>query len=401
MAEGAGCEATAPRKARPAAIQAPLPLETNTLARYLADPIRDDLSRKMVFLGGPRQVGKTTLALALLGTNDSRDPAYLNWDSPRVRPGLLRGELPPGESRLVLDEIHKFPRWRNLVKGLYDTEGDRVSFLIAGSARLDHYRKGGDSLQGRYHYYRLHPLTLGELTSDSSPADLDALMQFGGFPEPFLAGNTRTWRRWQHERQSRILYEDLPDLENVREVALVELLAEALPDRVGSPLSIRSLSQDLQVAHETVARWLAILENLFVCFRIPPFGAPRIRAVKKETKLYLWDWSQAQGKGPRFENLVACHLLKYCHLLEDTQAIGWNSDLFGTRTAAKSTLSWYEKTNRSSRWSASQGKGHRVGRSSTSAKEHQSRTSTRSTLASGITSRTELGSSPSRRSVKN
>ncbi|MDE0451214.1 MAG: ATP-binding protein [Gammaproteobacteria bacterium] len=294
-------------------------METNTLARYLADPIRDDLSRKMVFLGGPRQVGKTTLALALLGTNDSRDPAYLNWDSPRVRPGLLRGELPPGESRLVLDEIHKFPRWRNLIKGLYDTEGDRVSFLIAGSARLDHYRKGGDSLQGRYHYYRLHPLTLGELTSDSSPADLDALMQFGGFPEPFLAGNTRTWRRWQRERQSRILYEDLRDLENVREVALVELLAEALPDRVGSPLSIRSLSEDLQVAHETVARWLAILENLFVCFRIPPFGAPRIRAVKKETKLYLWDWSQAPGKGPRFENLVACHLLKYCHLLEDTQ----------------------------------------------------------------------------------
>ena len=273
----------------------------------------------MVFLGGPRQVGKTTLALALLGTNDSRDPAYLNWDSPRVRPGLLRGELPPGESRLVLDEIHKFPRWRNLIKGLYDTEGDRVSFLIAGSARLDHYRKGGDSLQGRYHYYRLHPLTLGELTSDSSLVDLDALMQFGGFPEPFLAGNTRTWRRWQRERQSRILYEDLRDLENVREVALVELLAEALPDRVGSPLSIRSLSEDLQVAHETVARWLAILENLFVCFRIPPFGAPRIRAVKKETKLYLWDWSQAPGKGPRFENLVACHLLKYCHLLEDTQ----------------------------------------------------------------------------------
>ncbi len=292
---------------------------TSTLARYLADPIRDDLSRKMVFLGGPRQVGKTTLALSLLGTNDPRHPAYLNWDSPQVRPRLLRGELPSGENLLVLDEIHKFPRWRNLVKGIYDTEGDRVSFLITGSARLDHYRKGGDSLQGRYHYHRLHPLTLGELTSDSSPADLDALMQFGGFPEPFLGGDTRTWRRWQRERQSRVLYEDLRDLENVRQVALVELLAEALPDRVGSPLSIRSLSEDLQVAHETVARWLAILENLFVCFRIPPFGAPRIRAVKKEAKLYLWDWSQAPDSGPRFENLVACHLLKYCHFLEDTQ----------------------------------------------------------------------------------
>ena len=294
-------------------------MATKTLARYLASPIDQDLQRKMVFLGGPRQVGKTTLALALLQAEDTRHPAYLNWDSPRIRQTLLRGELPGGEKRLVLDEVHKYPRWRNLVKGFYDTEGDRVSFLITGSARLEHYRKGGDSLQGRYHYYRLHPLSLGEISRDPSAADLDALMQFGGFPEPLLAGDTRTWRRWQRERQSRVLYEDLRDLENVRHVALVELLAEALPHRVGAPLSIRSLSEDLQVAHETVARWLGILENLFVCFRIPPFGAPRIRAVKKETKLYLWDWSQTPGKGERFENLVACHLLKYCHLLEDTE----------------------------------------------------------------------------------
>lgn len=294
-------------------------MPTQTLSRYLAGPIDQDLQRKMVFLGGPRQVGKTTLALALLRAEDARHPAYLNWDSPGVRQTLLRGELPGGEKRLVLDEIHKFPRWRNLVKGFYDTEGDRRSFLITGSARLEHYRKGGDSLQGRYHYYRLHPLSLGEISTDPSATDLDALLQFGGFPEPFLAGDTRTWRRWQRERQSRVLYEDLRDLENVRHVALLELLAEALPHRVGAPLSIRSLSEDLQVAHETVARWLGILENLFVCFRIPPFGAPRIRAVKKETKLYLWDWSQTPGKGERFENLVACHLLKYCHLLEDTE----------------------------------------------------------------------------------
>ena len=293
--------------------------KVRTLERYLTDPIEDDLPRKMVFLGGPRQVGKTTLALALLQAIDTRHPGYLNWDSPQVRPGLLRGELPGEEPRLVLDEIHKFPRWRNLVKGLYDTEGDRVSLLITGSARLDQYRKGGDSLQGRYHYYRLHPLSLGELAADPAPADLDALMQYGGFPEPFLAGNARMWRRWQRERQSRVLYEDLRDLENVRQVALVELLAEALPHRVGSPLSVRNLAEDLQVAHATVARWIEILENLYLCFRIPPFGAPRIRAVKKEAKLYLWDWSQTPGRGERFENLVACHLLKYCHFLEDTE----------------------------------------------------------------------------------
>ena len=289
------------------------------LHRYLRPPVEDDLRRKMVFLGGPRQVGKTTLALTLLGSAGRRHPGYLNWDDPQVRPDLLRGRVPGGEKLVVLDEIHKFPRWRNLVKGLYDTEGDRVSFLVTGSARLDHYRKGGDSLQGRYHHYRLHPFSLGELGADSSASDLETLLRFGGFPEPLLAGTTRTWRRWQRERLSRVVYEDLRDLENVRQVALVELLVEALPERVGSPLSVRSLSEDLQVAHETVARWLGILENLYVCFRILPFGAPRIRAVKKETKLYLWDWSQTPEKGERFENLVACHLLKYCHHLEDTQ----------------------------------------------------------------------------------
>ncbi len=288
------------------------------IPRYVEAPLRDDLLRKMVFLGGPRQVGKTTLALGLLGAGGIRHRGYLNWDDPRARHSLLRGELPGGESLLVLDEIHKYSRWRNLVKGLYDTEGDRTAFLVTGSARLDHYRKGGDSLQGRYHNYRLHPFSMGEMASTSSD-DLEALLRFGGFPEPLLAGDTRTWRRWQRERMSRVVYEDLRDLEQVRDVSLVELLAEALPERVGSPLSIRSLCEDLQVAHQTVARWIGILENLYVCFRIPPFGAPRIRAVKKENKLYLWDWSQVPGRGERFENLVACQLLKYCHYLEDTQ----------------------------------------------------------------------------------
>ncbi len=288
--------------------------------RYLTTAVQDDLRRKMVFLGGPRQVGKTTLARSLLGTDDSRHPAYLNWDDPLVRPDLSRGKLPAGQDLLILDEIHKFPRWRNLVKGLYDGQGGDVSFLITGSARLDHYRKGGDSLQGRYHYHRLHPFSLGELgRGPATSADVDALMQFGGFPEPFLSGSARLWRRWQRERLARVVYEDLRDLESVREVGLVELLVNALPDRVGSPLSIRSLSEDLGVAHATVARWLGILEALYVCFRIAPFGAPRIRAVKKEAKLYLWDWSETPGRGERFENLVACQLLKYCHHVEDTQ----------------------------------------------------------------------------------
>jgi hypothetical protein len=285
--------------------------------RYLQDPIDADLAEKMVFVSGPRQVGKTTLALELIGARDARHPAYLSWDDVRARPRILRAEMPPGEPRVILDEIHKYARWRNLVKGLYDTRERGQAFLITGSARLDLYRRGGDSLQGRYHPYRLHPLSLPEVGGGTD--GLGALLRFGGFPEPFFRGSERHWRRWQRERLDRVVRDDLRDLERVREVSLIEVLIDALPARVGSPLSVKSLREDLEVAHDTAERWITILENLYVCFRVAPFGPSRIRAVKKERKLYLWDWSMVEDPGARFENLVASHLLKLCHFTEDTE----------------------------------------------------------------------------------
>jgi predicted AAA+ superfamily ATPase len=287
------------------------------LKRYLHEPIASDLAEKMVFLSGPRQVGKTTLALHVIGASDQRHPAYLSWDDVRTRPRIRNGELPPGEPRIVLDEIHKYARWRNLVKGLYDTREPGQSFLITGSARLDIYRRGGDSLHGRYHSYRLHPVSLREAGGGRDA--LERLLRFGGFPEPFCRGSEQHWRRWQRERLDRVVRDDVRDLERVREISLVELLIDALPSRVGSPLSVKSLREDLEVAHDTVERWLTMLENLYVCFRIAPFGPSRIRAVKKERKLYLWDWSMVSEPGARFENLVASQLLKLCHFLEDTE----------------------------------------------------------------------------------
>ncbi len=288
--------------------------------RYLEPAIRGVLARKMVFIGGPRQVGKTTLALSLLGEGaDETHPAYFNWDDPRSAARVRRLELPPREPLLVLDEIHKYARWRNLVKGLYDTEKSRRRIVVTGSARLDHYRKGGDSLANRYRFLRLHPFSLGELDAAATQSDLDALLRFGGFPEPLLLQDEREHRLWQRDRIARVVREDLRDLERVREISLVERLVDLLPERVGSPLSIKSLREHLEVDHKTVERWVTILENLYLCFRIAPFGAPRVRAVKKERKLYLWDWSMAPEGGPRFENLVASQLLKYCHLVEDTE----------------------------------------------------------------------------------
>ena len=150
--------------------------------RYLLNPIQTDLRKKMVFVGGPRQVGKTTLALSILNGSKNH-PAYLNWDVIVSRGKILSQQLPSKQKLIIFDEIHKFVNWRNLLKGFYDQFSPNIHFLITGSARLDYYRKGGDSLQGRYHYYRLHPFSLRELNPKPSKKDVEALMAFGGFPE--------------------------------------------------------------------------------------------------------------------------------------------------------------------------------------------------------------------------
>ncbi len=289
------------------------------LLRYLKEPILDDLKEKMVFLGGPRQVGKTTFAQGLLNNYRDQHFAYMNWDSSKDKKKILAGDWPVTEKLIIFDEIHKFAKWRNLVKGYYDTLKNSHQFIITGSARLDHYRKGGDSLLGRYHYYRLHPLSLPEVSPLGSREELDRLLQFGGFPEPYLKQNLTSLKRWHRQRRERIIYSDIRDLENLKEISSLEILIDALPDRVGSPLSRKNLAQDLEYDFKTIERWITILENVYYCYRIPPFGSPRIRAVKKEQKLYLWDWSELIDSGARWENFVASHLLKYCHFQEDTQ----------------------------------------------------------------------------------
>ena len=283
--------------------------------RYLSQFIQQDLKQKMVFLGGPRQVGKTTLAQSLINNYKDGHPAYLNWDSDLDRRKIRNREWPKSEKLIILDEIHKFKSWRNFIKGLYDTLKNSHSFLVTGSARLDHFRKGGDSLLGRYYYYRLHPFSLPEV--GMSKKNLLRLFEFGGFPEPFLSQDKRKLKRWHIGRVSKLVRSDLRDLESVKDLDKVEILAEELPRRIGNPLSIKSLSEDLEVDHKTAKRWIEILSSLYYCFRISPYGAPKIRAVKKEQKLYLWDWSQVEEPGERFENMMACHLLKFCHFHQD------------------------------------------------------------------------------------
>lgn len=286
----------------------------NNLNRYLVDFVKEDLNEKMVFLGGPRQVGKTTLSKIYLASGSG---LYLNWDDPIDRSKILKNEFSREKGLLVFDEIHKYKNWRGLVKGIFDKHRESTQILVTGSARLDHFRKGGDSLVGRYHYYRLHPFSLNEMTKIPTHSDLETLLKYGGFPEPLWKQSSRHWLRWQKERVTRVVTQDLRDLESVKEISLVELLLAGLPLRVGSLLSLKSLAEDIQISPHTVDRWISLFDNLYLTFRIAPYGNSKVKAIKKAQKLYFWDWSQVENEGSRFENLVGSHLLKFCHFHED------------------------------------------------------------------------------------
>lgn len=315
---------------------------SNLPERYLTSFIKEDLKEKMVFIGGPRQVGKTTLAQKLISIYKDGHPAYLNWDSAHHQKIIRNQTWPRSEKLIVFDEIHKYKNWRNLIKGFYDTLKNTHSFLVTGSARLDHFRKGGDSLLGRYRYYRLHPYSLNEL--GATKENLQTLFRFGGFPENLLKRNEKNLRRWHIERLNRLVKTDLRDLENVQDLDKMLSLAEELPLKVGSPISIKSIAEDLLADFKTIKRWIGILDSLYYCFQIAPFGSPKIRAVKKEQKLYLWDFSQIEDPGIRFENMVACHLLKYCHYLEDTE--GFKMELRYIRDTDKREVDFVVLKNR-------------------------------------------------------
>jgi predicted AAA+ superfamily ATPase len=287
--------------------------------RYLQNNVAEDLKHKMVFIGGPRQVGKTTFSLSFLKNGSIDSPAYLNWDDLESKQLIRSGQLPADQPLVILDEIHKYAQWRNLLKGFYDKRRLQHKFIVTGSARLDHYRKGGDSLVGRYHYYRLHPLSVSELNLADTSA-IHTLLRLGGFPDPYLRGEEVFAKRWRRERLARIFNEDLRDLEHVREVTSMESLAQLLPQVVGSQLSYQSLGQQIEVSFKTVQHWISILDNLYITFRINPYVSGKLRLAKKTHRLYFWDWGELNDRpGPQFENLVASHLLKYCHFLEDTQ----------------------------------------------------------------------------------
>lgn len=325
--------------------------------RYLTKFVVEDLLEKMVFVAGARQVGKTTLSTHLVA-NHFKSHEYFNWDNRHDRKKILDSDWSGSAELLILDEIHKYKNWKTLIKGEYDKLKGKYKFLVTGSSRLDIYRKGGDSLQGRYHYYRLHPFSLAEvlniqnkvdpfkeiaIRNENRSSDLEVLSRFGGFPEPFIKQNTRFLRRWHNEKTERLFREDIRDTEQIRDLGNMKLLSDMLVEKVGSLLSINSIREDLEVSHRAASSWLDILESFYYHFRIYPHVGKAIRSIKKEPKLYLWDWSEIASPTFRFENLIASHLLKLVHFLTDYE--GYRTRLCFLRNVDKKEVDFLVTVN--------------------------------------------------------
>ena len=296
--------------------------------------------RQMAFLSGPRQVGKTTLAkVALPGGH------YLSYDKSSDAALILRGaeavagelglsshEARPEQGAVLFDEIHKFPRWKQFLKGFFDVYGDnrKLKIAVTGSARLDIYKRGGDSMMGRYFPYRIHPLSAGEVVSskvnvesmfqeakDISQETIDTLLELGGYPEAFLNGTDRFHRRWQKLRLELIFSQDLRDLSRVQDVYQVQRLAELLAARVSGGVNYASLAEDLSVSPPAVKNWLVLLQSVFYCYEVRPWSKNVASSIRKQPKIYLWDWSEVRDAGARRENFIASHLLKAVHFWTD------------------------------------------------------------------------------------
>jgi hypothetical protein len=297
----------------------------------------------MIFLSGPRQVGKTTLARYFLKDKNF----YFTWDDLRFRREWNKSPISFVESKiqnpqtiLVLDELHKYPKWKNSLKGVYDLCGSEVKIILTGSAHLNTFRKGADSLLGRFIHFHLHPLSLGELRTKSPIPYLKfieninslrfavgdkidskttiQLLQWGGFPEPFLSKSEEIHQIWSKNRLELLVRQDLRDISNFLDYHQVEVLASILPEKVGSLFSVTNLREDLDVAHTTLTRWLIALQSIYYHYSIQPYHFKIIRSLKKEGKIYLYDWSAVPNLGARFENMVASHLLKLVDYYNDT-----------------------------------------------------------------------------------
>jgi len=284
--------------------------------------------RQMAFVSGPRQVGKTT-------TCRGHADFYVNWDNEDDRERLLSGSaalvealgldrLTASVPGVLFDELHKYPRWKQFLKGFFDVYGERLRIIVTGSSRLEVYRRGGDSLMGRYLSYRMHPFSVAESLSKRLPdpnrvirppkkpkaADFDALWRHGGYPEPYLKRDLRFSRRWQSLRMEQLVREEIRDLTQIQQIDQLQILVKILASRSAHQLIYGNLAKEVRVSVDTIRRWVDVLQSLHLGFLVRPWYKNVSRSLRKEPKWFLRDWASIEDPGDKAETFVACHLLK-------------------------------------------------------------------------------------------
>ncbi len=316
--------------------------------RYLTRELQRDLQKKMVLLAGPRQCGKTTLAKSLLDKHGQ----YLNWDITKDRRIIREIAWPKDASLVVLDELHKAPKWKNLLKGVVDEFGNKPPLLVTGSARLDAFRRTGDALTGRHHFYRMHPIDVAESKRFLPTMPLEErvrrLLESGGFPEAFL--NPQEAARLRNDRMELVTREDLRDLSRVNSWRGPADLIELLRERVGKPTNYDNLAQSLGVSPPTVKSWVELLEKLYIVFLLPPYSTRLSRSIRKDRRIFFYDCAAAydQSGGAQLENLVACSLLKFTQFRKDSAGENW--DLYYLRDKEGREVDFVITRNRRVHW---------------------------------------------------
>ena len=274
--------------------------------------------KKIVLISGPRQVGKTFLSKSLY-----EDFTYLNYDNLDSLREINERSWPRNKELIIFDELHKMPNWKQWLKGIYDVEGITPKLIVTGSARLDTFRKVGDSLAGRYNLLHLLPLSVNEVSPTHSREVVDIFLELGQFPEPFLSGSEAEARIFRKTHLDIIIRQDLLDMERVSSIKNIERLVQLLSERVGQGISYANLARDLQVSAPTIKSWIELLEDLYVIFTVKPYTKSSIKSIMKEPKIYFYDIGRVKDMGMRLENLVANHLYKKVHFLNDTQGLSY------------------------------------------------------------------------------
>lgn len=262
------------------------------LPRGVKDQVLEALTRQAaVALLGPRQAGKTTLALEIART---RDAVYLDLENGDDRgrlsePNLFLEGL---EDRLViLDEIHRTPELFQTLRGVIDRgrrKGKGVGrFLVLGSASMDLLRQSGESLAGRISYVHLGPLSVLEV--EDRRADRERLWLRGGFPDSYLAASDRASLEWRRDFIRTYLERDVAAFGPRVPAAALERLWTMLAHNQGAILNASWLAQALEVSAQSVTRYIDLLVDLLLVRRLTPLRANVGKRLVKSPKVYVRD----------------------------------------------------------------------------------------------------------------